>query len=182
MKRVVSNPFKKKKEVPTEIQQQLRIEAGLSEIKGTEHLRKRLQHSDEEIDIMIKEINGRLSKLVLKKDLTDTQKTELNAMKNELVNWHMAKMVVQASTPWLRSGDSKEMSQRYADFCLFFGRNFNKPNMQELIMAASLYLHGISHIDKDVTPAPTIWVQTPVMPGYKPQVPVGTETDNVRTD
>ncbi len=160
--------FGRKKKPSEYFEGQARLEGGLQKIEGTQHLKDRLEFTADEIDVMITELNQDLRILLRKpgKDLTDDEKTLIEEFRLELRNWHMLKMVVHASTPWLRAGDSSDMSERYSKFCMFFSRNFKKDNVQGLIMAASLYLQGISHIDKDVEAPPQIWVQNQPGPRF----------------
>jgi hypothetical protein len=159
------NPFSKKKDPLSDTERMLHLEAGLTEIKGTEHLKRRIGFTEEEIDELIKDYNRQLSILLRLANPSQDQKQHIEALTLYITNWHIAKMVTKSATPWLRSGDSREMSERYASFCHFFGRNWKKPNMQDLLTTCGLYLHGISHIDPDVKSPPTIFIQTPVMGG-----------------
>lgn len=174
---MVKLPFRKKEKPPLDVQKELKIEGGLTKIEGAQFLKQRVATTTEEIDELLTDYTKMLTILLKKRDPTLYDKQQIEELKLALENWRLCKMVVRSATPWLRSGESTEMSRRYGKFCQFFGRNHKKAQFQELITMASLYIHGISHMDKDVEPAPTIWVQVPVSHGYGGDVNADVEKD-----
>lgn len=164
------------------LERQLRVEGGLTAIKGTEYTKLRVERSDagisEIISLKVKQLNMLMAKANGSKEL----ETHIEQLQKEVVLWTFYKQYKRASAPWATAGEDHDMSERLRAVEIFFFRNLDKPVMWNMSMQLLQYVSDVCYKEWHVAPAPTIMVQTPVMPGYRPQVPVGTETDNVRTD
>jgi len=143
------------------LQQQLKIEAGLRQIKGTEFLLKRSEFTDDFLKNMCKVIEDEVKLLINKKEKTQEDKELLEFKTAQLINFEAYRALKKAGMQWSIAGEDTDMSERYSAYEKLFMRNWNNPVYQEMLLACAMYLLDISYISPHVEPAPTIWVQTP---------------------
>lgn len=148
---------RKPKETPDTLER-LRIEGGFQSIQGDQNLTHRQKDASGNIDDVVEDLKRKLSK---SKEPRDIERILI-----EIKNWRLAKLVKGSATPWLRTGDNKSMSKRMAAWNQFLVKSMSDSDLEELVSMAALYVHDISHVNTDVTPAPVIVVQTPVTKGY----------------
>lgn len=162
----ISNPFRRKKAQTfddKEMAKELKIESGLTRIKGTEYLRKRIEFIQEPFIEMQRQLEKQIMVLLEKDSQTPRDEELLKNLNQQLFNLFLHKTNKMVATAWSRSGEDKDMSERYSALEEFFRRNWNDPEIGKLLMDAELYMLDISFLDKHGEPAPHILVQTPMM-------------------
>jgi len=161
------------------LDRQLKVEGGLTAIKGTEYTKMRIDGSDAGIEEIIKR-KTKLYDQLLKNIKTKEDRQELAMLEKELQIWEYYKQYKRASAPWATAGEDHDMSHRLRQMEILFYRNLSEPEMWEPLMMCLQYITDICYKEWHIAPPPTIIFQTPVMPGYRPVVPEG--SDHVRAD
>jgi len=156
------NPFKKQKAqtfIDEPLEKQLRQEAGLTAIKGTEFTKLRIEHSDEGITELVNLKIGQLDKLLKVKNGTGTVQERIARLTREIELWTFYKQFKRASAPWATAGESHEMSQRVRATEILFFRNVNKEWTWNMLMMVLQYVSDICYKEWHVAPAPSIFIQ-----------------------
>ena len=144
-----------------QLENAMRIEAGLSKIKGTEFLLKRGEFTDEFLSGLSKVIDLEVTTLAQKKNKSKEDEARLDFKMAQLVNFESYRALKRAGMQWSASGEDKDMSERYSAYEKVFARQWNNPAYQEMLFAMASYLQDISYQEKHVEPAPTIFMQMP---------------------
>lgn len=143
-----------------ETSKELRIEAGLTNIKGTEDLASRIRFTDDFFSNMINYALDQLRLLLKKKQRTPEDEELIQLLNSYLANLEAYRAVKKSGMAWSTSGDDREMSQRYIAFETYFTRNYQNPWEVRKIIRMAMYLLDISFKQPHVEPASTIVVQS----------------------
>jgi len=143
-----------------ETSKELRIEAGLTSIRGTEDLASRIKFTDDFFAAMINHTIKQLDKLVSRQNKTPEDLHMINVLNGYLANWESYRAVKKSGMAWCTSGENREMSQRYIAFETYFTRNWQDPWETKKIVRMAMYLLDISFKEPHVAPASTIVVQS----------------------
>ena len=141
---------------------QLRAEAGLTKIRGTEDLASRIGFTDDFFANMINHTIHQLNPLINKrgKDKSPQDLEEIRLLNGYLANWEAYRAVKKSGMAWSTSGEDHDMSIRYRAFETYFTRNWQDPWEVKKIVRMAMYLLDISFKQPHVDPAPTIIVQS----------------------
>jgi len=159
---MVRNPFKKQKPqtfIDEPLEKQLRQEAGLTAIKGTEFTKLRIEHSDEGITELVNLKIEQLDKLLKVKNGTGTIQQRIERLTREIELWTFYKQFKRASAPWATGGEDHDMSQRLRATEILFFRNVNKEWTWNMLMMVLQYVSDICYKEWHVAPAPSIFIQ-----------------------
>jgi len=141
------------------LEKQLRMEAGITAIKGVEYTKLRISHSDEGIteiiNLKIKQLNS-----LFNRQSTEELEKRIEKLQREITLWTFYKQYKRASAPWATAGEDHDMSHRLRQMEIFFFRNLDNPDMWDLVMMALQYVSDICFKEWHVAPAPTVLVQT----------------------
>jgi hypothetical protein len=140
--------------------QNLKIEAGLTKIHGTEDLASRIQFTDEFFTNVMNEFHIQLKQLLAKKKKTPEDIKLIETLNAYLVNFEAYRAVKKAGMAWSTAGQDHDMSKRYMAFETYFTRNWRDPDEVKKILRFAMYLADISFKEIHVEQAPTIIVQS----------------------
>lgn len=142
------------------LERQMRSEAGLTAIKGTEYTKLRVERADagvsEIIQLKVKQLNLLMTKANGAEDLD----ARIDKLQKEVVLWTFYKQYKRASAPWATAGEDHDMSEKLRATEIFFFRNLDKPWMWNMSMQILQYISDVCYKEWHVAPAPTIIVQT----------------------
>lgn len=157
------------------MEKEMRTEAGLTEIKGTNFLKYRVEGSDEGIteiiQIKIRQLNA-LGKRKTSKEIEE----KIDLLQKEITLWTFYKQFKRASAPWAAAGEDRDMSQRLRSTEILFFRNLENPAMWKMLMMVLQYVTDVCYKEIHSRVPPTLIIQTPVMKGYGQQIALGTES------
>jgi len=156
------NPFKKQKPqtfIDEPLEKQLRQEAGLTAIKGTEFTKLRIEHSDEGITELINLKIEQLDKLLKVQNGTGTIQERIERLTREIELWTFYKQFKRASAPWATGGEDRDMSKRLRSTEILFFRNIHKEWTWSMLMMVLQYVSDICYKEWHVAPAPSIFIQ-----------------------
>jgi hypothetical protein len=139
---------------------QLRAEAGLTKIRGTEDLASRIGFTDDFFAAMINHTIRQLDLLIRKTNKSPQDLEEIQLLNGYLANWEAYRAVKKSGMAWSTSGEDHDMSQRYRAFETYFTRNWQDPWEVKKIVRMAMYMLDISFKQPHVDPAPTIIVQS----------------------
>lgn len=151
----------KKKAMSASIEQQTKIEAGFTEIKGTHFLMKRIEFTDDFFDTMCSVLREQVKILLEKKGRSPQDEELLKKRTMQLMNLEAYRQLKKSGMAWSTSKEDNDMSERYSALEKVFARNWDNPVYQKLLLASLWYLGDISFGEKHVEPAPTLLVQQP---------------------
>lgn len=146
---------------------QMRSEAGLTAIKGTEYTKLRVERADAGITEIITLRVREYDRLAKKAKLSKEEEAFIDKLQKEITLWTFYKQYKRASAPWATAGEDHDMSEKLRATEIFFFRNLDKPWMWNMSMQILQYISDVCYKEWHVAPAPTIIVQTPVMQGYR---------------
>jgi hypothetical protein len=166
----VRNPLRRKPKVTTlddeRLAKELQEVAGLREIHGSQHLRKRIEFTDEAFVEVIKDLQQQRNLLLPKANKTPAQVEEIACLNRRIDEWIFYRMAKKSAVAWQTTFEDKDMSERWMAAELIFFRNEGNAAYHELILASFSYLHDISFKEDHVkTPTPVI-VHSNIVPGY----------------
>ena len=165
---MVQWPWSKQKKtdfIDEPLERQLRAEAGLTAVKGTEFTKLRVERSDEGITELINLKISMLNDLLKKKNKSKEDQSRLDMLTKEINLWTFYKQFKRASAPWATAGEDHDMSERLRATEVLFFRNLDKPSRWGMAMMVLQYVSDVCYKEWHVAPAPTILIQTPVS-GY----------------
>jgi len=152
---------KKTESMSQNLEQQTKIEAGFTQIKGTQFLMKRIEFTEDFFGTMCKIVSDQIQTLISKiRSPQEEQLLELRTM--QLMNLEGFRMLKKSAMAWSIAREDNDMSERYSALEKVFSRNWDNPKHQKLLMACLWYMGDISFGEKHVEPAPTLLVQQPV--------------------
>ncbi|MDH5481597.1 MAG: hypothetical protein OEY22_01765 [Candidatus Bathyarchaeota archaeon] len=140
--------------------QSLKLEAGLTTIKGTEDLASRIRFTDDFFTNILNEFHAQLKQLLQKKDKTPEDIELISMLNAYLVNFESYRAVKKSGMAWSIAGQDHDMSKRYMAFETYFTRNWRNPDEVKKILRFAMYLLDISFKENHVEPAPSIIVQS----------------------
>lgn len=144
-----------------ELERATKIEAGMTEIKGTHFLMKRIEFTDEFFDTMRSVLEGQITVLLKKKERSPQDEQELKALRMQLMNLEAYKQLRKSGVPWAIAKEDNDMSERLSCLEQVFARNWMNPTHQRLLFSSIFYTADIAFADAHVKPAPTVLVMNP---------------------
>jgi hypothetical protein len=153
---------KKKHSMSQALEQQTKIEAGFTQIKGTEFLMKRIEATDDFFETMSGVLEQQVETLLKKPQRSVQDESLLQVRTKQLMNLEAYRQLKKTGMAWSVAKDDNDMSERYSAMEKIFARNWGNPKYQDLIMASLWYLTDISFANPHVEPSPTLLVQNPV--------------------
>jgi len=157
-----------------DLDKQLRGEAGLTEIKGSEQLRKRVEFLDEGMVPILDVVYRQIEKLTDKQSdapLTPEEIQLLLMLNRQFVMWTFYRQYKKASIPHQIPGGDKTLSKKASVVEQLFFRTLENESMYGPMLAALQYNTDIGFKEEwHVKPAPSVFIQTPVervMPGFQ---------------
>jgi hypothetical protein len=160
---MVKWPFSKQKKqsfIDEPLEKQLRMEAGLTAIKGTEYTKLRIENSDEGITEFINLKIQQLNRLEKKTSMSEQEEEKVNRLLKEIRLWIFYRQFKRASAPWATAGEDHDMSVRLRATEIFFFRNVDKSDIWNMVMMVLQYVSDLCYKEWHVAPAPTVLIQS----------------------
>ena len=142
---------------------QLRAEAGITALKGSEQTDNRIQWTDESLIDDLNFLADTITELLKKKKRTPQDDMVLAKLMQEHSLISSRRYNYKTGVPFAGAGESQSMSDRYSGLEVLQACNEGFEEFDDLLKAMHRYFTQISFKDKHGEPSPTVMINTPAL-------------------